>query len=134
MQAQIQTLIERERQPDVEIKSANAVLEDVARQRLKFQEMAARDLISLSELEAHTGGLESRRRAAQKQIDASQTVSERVERLKLIQRNPILEIMGQTREMRTDYYKDLHLRVETNRKDVTISGIFGSQNFAPTST
>jgi hypothetical protein len=42
--------------------------------------------------------------------------------------------MGQTREMRTDYYKDLQLRVETNRKDVTISGIFGSQSVAPTST
>jgi hypothetical protein len=51
-----------------------------------------------------------------------------------MQQNPILEVMGQTREMRTDYYKDLQLRVETNRKDVTISGIFGSQSVAPTST
>ena len=55
LQAQIQTLIDKDRRPDVEIKSANAVLEDVTRQRLKFQEMAARDLISLSELEAHIG-------------------------------------------------------------------------------
>ena len=134
LQAQIQTLIERERQPEVEVKAANAVLEDVARQRLKFQEMAARDLISFSELEAHIGGLESRRRAAEGQIDASQTVSERVKRLKLMQRNPILEVMGQTREMRRDYYRDLHLRVETDRKDVKISGIFGSQKVAPNST
>jgi hypothetical protein len=37
LQAQIQTLIERERQPEVEIKAASAVLEDVARQRLKFR-------------------------------------------------------------------------------------------------
>ena len=56
-----------------------------------------------------------------------------MKRLKLMQRNPILEVMGQTREMRTDYYKDLKLRVETNRKDVKISGIFGSQKVAPTS-
>ena len=55
LQAQIQTLIDRERSPEVEIKAANAVLEDVARQRLKFQKMAARDLISLPELEAHIG-------------------------------------------------------------------------------
>ncbi len=104
----------------------------MARQRLKFQEMAARDLISLSELEAHIR-LESRRRAAQEQIEASRTLSERVKRLKLMQRNPILEVMGQTRKMRTDYYKDLQLRVETDRKDVKISGVFGSQNVAPTS-
>ena len=134
LQAQIQTLIDRERSPEVEIKAANAVLEDVTRQRLKYQEMAARDLISLSELEAHIRGLESRRRSAQEQIDASQTISERMKRLKLMQRNPILEVMGQTREMRTDYYKDLHLRVETNQKDVLISGIFGSQKVAHTST
>jgi hypothetical protein len=55
LQAQIQTLIDRERSPEVEIKAANAVLEDVARQRLKFQKMAARDLMSLPELEAHIG-------------------------------------------------------------------------------
>ncbi len=134
LQAQIQTLIDRDRQPEVEVKAANAVLEDVARQRLKFQEMAARDLISLPELEAHIGGLESRRKAAEKQIEASRTVSERVKRLQLMRRNPILEVMGQTPEMRTDYYKDLDLRVETNRKDVRVSGIFGSHRVAPTST
>jgi len=133
LQAQIQALVEKERQPEAEIKAATAVLEDVARQRLRYQEMAAKDLISLSELEVHIGGLESRRRAAQEQIDASQTVSERVKRLKLMQRNPILEAMGQTREMRTDCYRDLHLRVETNRRDVKVSGIFRSQRVAPTS-
>ena len=57
-----------------------------------------------------------------------------MKRLKLMQRNPILEVMGQTREMRRDYYRDLHLQIETNRKDVTISGIFGSQKVTPTST
>ena len=53
LEAQIQTLIDRERSPEVEIKAAHAVLEDVARQRVKFQDMAARDLITLSELEVH---------------------------------------------------------------------------------
>ena len=110
------------------------MLEDVTRQRLKFQEMAARDIVSFSELEAHIGGLESRRRTAEGQIEASRTVSERVKRLRLMQRNPILEVMGQTQDMRRDYYRDLHLRVETDRKDVKISGIFGSQKVAPTST
>ena len=44
LKAQIQTLIDRERPPEAEIKVAHAVLEDVARQRVKFQTMAAEDL------------------------------------------------------------------------------------------
>jgi hypothetical protein len=56
LKAQIQTLIDRKISPDVEIKAAHAILEDVARQRTKFQTMAARDLISLDELEIHSRG------------------------------------------------------------------------------
>jgi hypothetical protein len=56
LKAQIQTLIDREISPDVKIKAAHAILEDVARQRTKFQTMAARDLISLDELEIHSRG------------------------------------------------------------------------------
>ncbi len=48
---QIQTLIDRERIPEVEIKAAHAILEDVTRQRTEFQTMAARDLISFDELQ-----------------------------------------------------------------------------------
>jgi hypothetical protein len=56
VKAQIQTLIDRERTPEVEIKAAHAILEDVTRQRTKVQTMAARDLISLDELEGtHRG-------------------------------------------------------------------------------
>jgi hypothetical protein len=54
------------------------VLEDVARQRLKFQEMAARDLISLSELEAHIG---HRRRAGEPpegRREANRSLSDRL--------------------------------------------------------
>jgi predicted RNase H-like nuclease (RuvC/YqgF family) len=133
LEAQIQTLIDRERSPEVEIKAAHAVLEDVARQRIKFQDMAARDLITLNELEVHIGSLDQRRRAAQGQIDALQHTSERVKRLRLMQRNPILMFVGQTEDMRRDYYKDLELTVEVDKGDVKICGIFGSQNVAPTS-
>lgn len=135
LQAQIQTLIERERQPEAEIKSSTAVLEDVARRRFRLEEMYAAGAIeTLDSLRAHIEPLEARRRAAERQIEASQTVSERVKRLRLMQNNPILAFVGQTREMRRDYYRDLDLRVETNRRDVEICGIFGSQGVAPTST
>ena len=95
---------------------------------------AAGAIETLDSLRAHLEPLEARRKAAERQIEASQTVSERVKRLKLMQQNPVLEVMGQTREMRTDYYRDLNLRVETNRKGVKISGIFGSHSVAPIST
>ncbi len=79
-------------------------------------------------------GLDNRRRAAEGQIAALQNTSERVERLRLLLRNPILAFVGQTEDMRRDYYKDLDLRVETDKEDVKICGVFGSQNVAPTST
>ena len=50
-----------------------------------------------------------------------------------MQRNPILMFVGQTEGMRRDYYKDLELRVEIDKEDVRICGVFGSQNVAPTS-
>lgn len=134
LKAQIQTLIDGERTPEVEIKAAHAILEDVARQRTTFQTMVARDLISLDELEIQIEGLDNRRRAAEGQIAALQNTSERVEKLRLLLRNPILAFVRQTRDMRRDYYKDLDLRVETDKEDVKICGVFGSQNVAPTST
>ncbi len=134
LEAQIQTLIDRERSPEGEIKAAHAVLEDVARQRVKLQTMAARDLISLDELEVHIEGLNNRRRAAEGQIANLQNTSERVERLRLMQRKPILMVVGQTEDMRRGYYDDLELRVEVDKGDVKICGIFGSQNVPSTST
>jgi len=133
LQAQIQTLINRERAPEAEVKKAHAVLEDVARQQVKFQTMAARDLITLDELEVHLDGLDNRRRAAQGQIETLQNTSERVERLRLMQQNPILTLMGQTEDMRRDYYNDLELRVEIiDKGNVKICGVFGSQNVTRT--
>ena len=43
LQAQIQQEIDNERAPEAEIKAEFAVLEDVARQRAKYQQMAASD-------------------------------------------------------------------------------------------
>ena len=51
--------------------------------------MAARDLISLDELEIQIEGLDNRHRAAEGQITALQNTSKRVEKLRLLLRNPI---------------------------------------------
>jgi len=53
LEAQIQTLIDRERSSEAEIKAAHAILEDVARHKIEFQTMAARELITLDELEVY---------------------------------------------------------------------------------
>ena len=78
--------------------------------------------------------LDQRKRAAERQVEALQSTTERVERLRLMQRNPILMFVSQTEDMRRDYYKDLELTVETDRGDVKICGVFGSQVVAPIST
>lgn len=132
LDAQIQTLIDRERSPEVEIKAAHATLEDVARQRVKFQTMPAKDLITLDELEVHLEALDYRRTTAGRQMEASQTVSERIKRLRLMQGNPILAFVGQTEDMRRDYYRDLELRVVADKEGVEICGVLGSQTVTPT--
>ncbi len=71
LQAQIQTLIERERQPEVEIKAAHAVLEDVARRRFRLEEMYAAGAIeTLDSLRAHRtpGGPQEGRRGADRGV------------------------------------------------------------------
>ena len=50
-----------------------------------------------------------------------------------MQQNPILTIMGQTEDMRRGYYNDLELRVEIDKGDVKICGVFGSQYVIHTS-
>ncbi len=106
----------------------------MARQQAKYQQMAARDLITLDELEVHITGLDQRKAAAERRLETLQNSSERVERLRLMQRNPILRLVGQTREQRRDYYNDLELRATTSGGEVTVCGVFGLQNGAPTST
>jgi hypothetical protein len=96
--------------------------------------MAARDLITLDELEVHITWLDQRKVAAERRLEALQNSSERVERLRLMQRNPILRFVGQTQEQRRDYYNDLELRVITSGGEVKVCGVFGSQNVASTST
>lgn len=45
------------------------------------------------------------RDAAQRHMDALQSTSGRVERLRKIKANPLLTVLAQTPEMRSDYYK-----------------------------
>jgi hypothetical protein len=96
--------------------------------------MAARDLITLDEPEVHISGLDHRRKVAEGRMDALKGTSERVDRLRLMQRNPILLLVAQAEDMRRDHYDDLELRVEIEKGDVKICGVFGSQFVAPTST
>jgi hypothetical protein len=82
--------------------------------------MAARDLITFDELEAQLrqtrlDGLDNRRGPHEDRSEALQNTSERVERLRLMQQNPILTLMGQTEDMRQDYCNDLELRVEKDK-------------------
>jgi hypothetical protein len=69
--------------------------------------MATRDLITLDELEVHVTGLDQRKMAAERRLEALQNSSERIEKLWLMQRNPILWFVGQTKEQRRNYYNDL---------------------------
>jgi len=41
-----------------------------------------------------------------------------------MQQNPILMLMGQTEDMRRDYYRDLELKAETDKENVRICGVF----------
>lgn len=91
-------------------------------------------MITLDELEVHITGLDQRKTAAERRLEALQNSSERVERLRLVRRNPILRFVGQTREQRRDYYNDLELRATSSGGEVKVCGVFGSQNVAPTST
>jgi site-specific DNA recombinase len=134
LEAQIQQLLDKERAPEEEIKAEHRALEDVARQRARFQQMAARELISLDELEVHLADLDNRKAAAHRRLVMLQTTTDQVERLKLIQRNPILTFVAQTPDMRRDYYRELELRVMTDKNGAQIKGVFGCQNVAPTST
>jgi hypothetical protein len=49
-------------------------------------------------LEVHITGLDQCKAAAERRLEALQISSEREERLRLMQRNPILRFVGQTRE------------------------------------
>jgi len=68
LEAQIQELIDRERAPESDIKAEHAVLEDVTRQWAKFQQMAARVLITLDELEVHLAELTTRKDGAKRRL------------------------------------------------------------------
>ena len=134
LEAQIQALIEKEQAPADQIKAEHEILEDVARQRAIFQQMAASELITLHELEVQIAELTTRNEAADRRLEMLQSTNERIERLKLMKKNPILRFVEQTTEQRRDYYKDLELRVVIYKDEAEIKGIFGCQSVTPTST
>ncbi len=117
------------------------LLEDVARQREKYQRMAARDLITLEELEQHVGVLNQQRDAAERELERLTSTEERIERLRWIKSrlrwmksNPILTWLHSEQNFegsRRDYYQNLGLRVVADRGGVEVNG---SQIVTPTST
>jgi hypothetical protein len=141
LEAQIQALIDQERAPESEIEAAHMLLEDVARQREKYQRMAARDLITLEELEQHVGVLNQQRDAAERELERLTSTEERIERLRWIKSrlrwmksNPILTWLHSEQNFegsRRDYYQNLGLRVVADRGGVEVNG---SQIVTPTST
>lgn len=128
VEAQIQQLIDKQRAPEREIKAAHEVIGNVAQERDRLVRLYTTGKIDDTRYDAFAAELQTREDTAKREIVRLQSSGERLERLKLMKRNPILRIMGQTKEMRRDYYRDLELRVEADRKGVVIRGIFGSQN------
>ncbi len=134
LEAQIQELIDKERTPEQEIKAAHEVIENVEVERDRLIRLYTTGKIDDVRYDSHAAELQSREDAARRQLEILHGSNERVERLKLIQKNPILTFVTQTPEMRRDYYKELELRVVTDKDGAVIQGIFGSQKVAPTST
>ncbi len=127
VEAQIQALIDRERAPEQELKAAHEVIETVAHERDRLIRLYTMGKINDAQYDTHTAELDNREDAAKRRMQTLQESGERIERLKLMKRNPILRVIGQTREMRRDYYRDLNLTVWANRNGVVIEGVFGSQ-------
>jgi len=131
VESQIQQLVDRQRAPEREIKAAHEVIENVGQERDRLVRLYTTGKLDDARYDAFAAELQAREDAAQREIERLQTSGERIERLKLMKRNPILRFVGQTKEMRRDYYKELELRVVADRKGVTIRGVFGSQTVTP---
>ncbi|MBA3490930.1 MAG: recombinase family protein [Rubrobacteraceae bacterium] len=127
LETQIQRLIDKERAPEQTIRTAHEVIENVATERDRLVRLYTTGKIDDARYDAHAAELQQREDAARGELERLQNTGGRIERLRLMKRNPILRVMGQTKEMRRDYYKDLELRVTADRKSVVIRGVFGSQ-------
>jgi hypothetical protein len=134
LESQIQELIDKERAPDSEIKAEYALLEGVAQERTRLVKLYTTGKIDDAQYDIHAAELESRQAGIDRRIEMLENITDRIEKLKLIQKNPILRFVGQTTEQRRDHYDGLELRVETDKDSVVVKGIFGCQSVAPTST
>jgi hypothetical protein len=135
LEAQIQELIEKERAPESEIKTEYALLlESVAQECTRLVKLYTTGKIDDRQYHIHAAELDSREDAHKRRLEALQNTGDRVAKLRLMQRNPILRFVGQTTEQRRDHYDGLELRVVTDKDSVEIRGIFGCQSVAPTST
>lgn len=128
VEAQIQQLIDRHRAPEREIKAAHEVIENVSQERDRLVRLYTTGKINDAQYDAHATELQTREDAAQGELERLHTSGEQIERLKMMKKNPILRVMGQTREMRRDYYKDIGLTVVADQGGVKIRGVFGSQS------
>jgi len=132
--AQIQELIDKERAPESEIKAEYALLEDVAQERTRLVKLYTTGKIDDAQYDIHAAELDSRQAGIERRLEMLENTTDRIEKLKLMQKNPILRFVGQTTEQRRDHYDGLELRVITDKDSVEIRGIFGCQSVAPTST
>jgi hypothetical protein len=127
VKAQIQQLIDKQRAPGRELKAAHEVIVNVWEEWDRLVKLYTTGKINDTRFDTFAAELKAREDTAQREIERLQTSGERIERLKLMKRIPILRFMGQTKEMRRDYYRDLELRVVADRNGVVIRGILGSQ-------
>ncbi len=134
LQAQIQRLIDSQRAPEQEIKAAHEIIQTVALERDRLVRLYTTGRLDDTQYDTHAAELQSREDTARRQLERLQTTNDRVERLKLMKRNPILRFVGQTKEMRRDYYRDIELTVVADRNGVVMRGIFGSHNITSIQT
>jgi hypothetical protein len=134
IRAQIQELIDKERAPESEIKAEYALLEGVAQERTRLVKLYTMGKIDDQQYDFHAAELDSRQAGIERRLGTLENTTARIEKLKLMQNNPILRFVGQTTDQRRAYYNGLELRVETDKDSVVVRGIFGCQNVAPTST
>lgn len=140
----LRTIIESITEPTQEsgtaLRDAHAAIEDVAAQRGRYQDMAARGLIDLDELQQKLEALETRRRAAEIELDRLQAAQGQLESV-LSWPDLVSEWYGELPHMRggvgypDDYaaastrqlYEDIGLRVvvpqDGGEPEITLSNV-----------
>ncbi len=135
--SKVETLAEQERSTDSGVlsrrsKELNRELDNVASTRVRYQEMAARNLMSFDELETRLGDLEKRRGEAEAEMRALQSSRERLEQLEA-NKEAVLEGMSRaamgaldrtTPEDRVRIYKMLGLQVIPSAEGHEVRGVF----------